>query len=139
MTIDSDAREQRVDSAIADYLDALDWVRSLGGVDACIGRCDRNLAVIEQFVESNDWIQFLASDPAIRSNTSVCLSVDLEAGQVKQLVALLAEEGAAYDIGAYRAAPAGLRIWCGATVESDDVEKLMPWLEWGYQQVKESE
>jgi phosphoserine aminotransferase len=121
---------------VADYLDALDWVRSLGGVQAAIERSVRNLAVIERFVSQRDWIDFLAKVPSQRSNTSVCLTLDLGADQVKQVVALLAAEGVAYDIGAYRDAPAGLRIWCGATVEKDDLELLMPWLEWAYRQVK---
>lgn len=123
---------------VADYLDALQWVREIGGVDEAIRRSRRNLAVIEAFVEQHDWIQFLASRPDTRSNTSVCLALDLEADAIKRLVALLAEEGVAYDIGAYRAAPPGLRIWCGATVPHEDLEALMPWLEWGYQQVRSS-
>jgi phosphoserine aminotransferase len=122
---------------VADYLDALGWIRSIGGVGESFARCERNLAVIERFVEGHDWIRFLATDPRTRSNTSVCLNLDLEADEVKQLVSLLAEEGVAYDIGAYRDAPAGLRIWCGATVDEDDLEKLMPWLEWGYRKIKE--
>jgi phosphoserine aminotransferase len=122
---------------VADYLDALEWIRSIGGVDASYRRCDRNLAVIERFVAGHDWIDFLAVDAGTRSNTSVCLTVDLDANQVKELVTLLADEGAAFDVGAYRDAPAGLRIWCGATVEEEDLENLMPWLEWGYRQVKE--
>jgi phosphoserine aminotransferase len=121
---------------VADYLDALDWVRDLGGVAAAIRRSERNLAVIEEFVTGRDWIHFLARDAAHRSNTSVCLTVDLEADQVKAMVALLDAEGVAHDIGAYRDAPAGLRIWCGATVEESDVKKLMPWLEWAYKQVR---
>ncbi|MBT8046815.1 MAG: phosphoserine transaminase [Xanthomonadales bacterium] len=121
---------------VADYLDALAWVRGLGGVRAAIQRSERNLAVIEEFVAAHDWIQFLARDPSQRSNTSVCLTLDLEADQVKAMVSLLDAEGVAHDVGAYRDAPAGLRIWCGATIEESDVEKLMPWLKWAYQQVK---
>ena len=121
---------------VADYLDALNWVRTLGGVPATIDRATRNLAVIERFVADHDWIDFLAGDPAQRSNTSVCLTLALTDEQVKQVVALLAEEQVAFDIGAYRDAPAGLRIWCGATVEESDLEKLMPWLHWAYQQIK---
>ncbi len=121
---------------VADYLDALEWVSSIGGVAETIARSERNLAVIEAFVSQHDWAHFLATDPSIRSNTSVCMTLDLEADRVKQLVALLADEGVAFDIGAYRDAPAGLRIWCGATVEASDLEKLMPWLEWAYRQVK---
>lgn len=122
---------------VADYLDALAWVRSLGGVDACIERSRRSLAVIESFVGQRDWIHFLAADPACRSSTSVCLVVDLPDEQVKGMAGLLAEEGVAYDIGAYRDAPAGLRIWCGSTVEPDDVQLLMPWLEWAHGQARE--
>ena len=121
---------------VADYLDALDWVKSLGGVDATIARADASLQAIADFVAERDWIEFLAADEGIRSNTSVCLSLDLDADQVKQVVKLLDNEGVAYDIGAYRDAPAGLRIWCGATVETSDVELLMPWIEWAYNEVK---
>jgi phosphoserine aminotransferase len=121
---------------VADYLDALAWVRDLGGLPAVILRSERNLSVIEKFVDRTEWIHFLARDKSLRSNTSVCLTVDLEADQVKAMVSLLDAEGVAHDIGAYRDAPAGLRIWCGATVEESDVEKLMPWLEWAYEQVK---
>jgi phosphoserine aminotransferase len=120
---------------VADYLDTLDWVRELGGTAASIGRCERNLAVIEEFVAAHDWIHFLAREKDQRSNTSVCLTVDLEPAKVKAMVSLLDAEGVAHDIGAYRDAPAGLRIWCGATVEQDDVKKLMPWLEWAYTQI----
>ena len=85
-------------------------------------------------VEKNDWINFLAEEKATRSNTSVCLSVDLPADKIKQMVAFLDTEGVALDIGAYRDAPPGLRIWCGATVEKEDLEALVPWLEYAYQQ-----
>ncbi|MGS2722911.1 phosphoserine transaminase [Porticoccus sp. GXU_MW_L64] len=122
--------------AVADYLDALQWVKSLGGVEAAIARSEANLAVVEDFVAQHDWIDFLAADKSIRSNTSVCLKLALQADQVKALVKLLDDEGVAYDIGSYRDAPAGLRLWCGATVEADDLKALMPWIEWAYQQVK---
>jgi len=122
---------------VADYLDALSWVRAIGGVEACIERSRSSLAAIASFVESREWIRFLAADPATRSCTSVCLVVDLPDGRVRRMAALLEEEGVAYDIDAYREAPAGLRIWCGATVEPRDVELLMPWLEWAYGQVGE--
>jgi phosphoserine aminotransferase len=120
---------------VADYLDALDWVKSLGGADAAIAKSEANLAVIKQFVADHDWISFLAEDMSTLSNTSICLSLDLEAEKVKQVVKLLEQEGVAYDIGAYRDAPAGLRIWGGATVEAADLKALMPWIEWAYQQV----
>lgn len=120
---------------VSDYLDALNWVRSLGGVAATIARSNANLAVIEDFVARTPWIHFLAKNPELRSNTSVCLTLDITEDQVKTLVKLLEKEGVAYDCGAYRDAPPGLRIWCGATVEASDVQALLPWLEWGYQQV----
>ena len=121
---------------VADYLDALQWVDGLGGVPATIARCEANLQVIADFVATNDWISFLAVEPATRSNTSVCLSLALTEEQVKRLVKLLSAEGIAYDIGAYKDAPAGLRIWCGATIETADLEALMPWLTWAYEQVR---
>ena len=122
---------------VADYLDALEWVRSIGGLVATIGRADGNLAVIDRFVEQHNWIHFLAGDENQRSNTSVCLTVDLDDEKVKSMVSLLAAEGVANDIGAYRDAPAGLRIWCGATIEESDLEKLMPWLEWAHELAQE--
>jgi phosphoserine aminotransferase len=121
---------------VADYLDALAWVDSIGGVPATMARSEANLKVIADFVAANDWISFLAKDPATRSNTSVCLTLDVSAEQVKQLVKLLETHGAAYDIGAYKDAPAGIRIWCGATVQSEDLQALLPWLSWAYNEVK---
>ena len=120
---------------VADYLDALNWIESIGGVPAAIARSEANLRVIADFVAANAWISFLAADPATRSNTSVCLSVDLSAEQVKKMVKLLDSEGVAYDIGSYKDAPAGIRIWCGATIETSDLAALMPWLAWAYAQV----
>ena len=120
---------------VADYLDALQWIETIGGVPAAIARSEANLAVIADFVAANDWISFLARDPTTRSNTSVCLSVQLAAEQVKKLVKLLDGEGVAFDIGSYKDAPAGIRIWCGATVETSDLQALMPWLAWAYEQV----
>ena len=120
---------------VADYLDALQWIESIGGVGAAIARSEANLGVIADFVAANDWISFLARDPATRSNTSVCLSVTLAAEQVKKMVKLLEAEGVACDIGSYKDAPAGIRIWCGATIESADLQALMPWLAWAYEQV----
>jgi len=120
---------------VADYLDALDWVESIGGVAETIARSECNLAVLEGWVAQRDDVHFLARLPEQRSNTSVCLTLDLPEAQVKNLVKLLEAEGVAYDIGAYRDAPAGLRIWCGATVESEDLNQLLPWLDWGIAQV----
>ena len=120
---------------VVDYLDALDWVKDIGGASACIEKSLRNLAVIESFVESHSWIHFLAETKETRSNTSVCLTLDLDADKTKQLAKLLEQEGVAFDIGSYRDAPSGLRIWCGSTVEVQDLEALMPWLEWGYKEV----
>ena len=113
---------------VEDYLDALQWSDSLGGLQGLIRRSERNLGVLDRFVGQNDWIQFLAQDPNIRSSTSVCLTLDLTKEQTKKFVSLLEAEHVAYDIGAYRDAPDGLRIWCGATVEQQDLEALMPWL-----------
>lgn len=120
---------------VADAIDAMTWVESIGGAAGSIAKSQQNLAVVEKFVAENDWIDFLAETAETRSNTSVCLKLDAEADQVKALIKLLADEGVAYDIGAYRDAPAGLRIWCGATVEASDLEAMLPWLAWGYQQV----
>jgi len=120
---------------VADYLDALAWVDRLGGVQATMARSEANLRIVADFVAAHDWISFLAQDPATLSNTSVCLRVAVSDAQVKQMVRLLEEQGVAYDIGAYKDAPAGIRIWCGATVEADDLRALMPWLEWAYTQV----
>jgi phosphoserine aminotransferase len=120
---------------VSDYLDALAWVDRIGGVKATIARSEANLKVISDFVAANDWISFLAKDPATRSNTSVCLTLKLSDDQVKKVVKLLEADGVAYDIGAYKDAPAGIRIWCGATVESSDLQVLMPWLSWAYHKV----
>ena len=121
--------------AVADYLDALDWIKSIGGQSAAIAKSRENLAVMEAFVEANDWIHFLAKEPSTRSNTSVCFTLDATEEQVKAMTKLLEKEAVAYDIGAYRDAPAGLRIWAGATVEKADLEALMPWLSWAYAEV----
>ncbi len=117
---------------VSDYLDALNWVQTIGGIDSAIAKSKANLAVLESFVERNDWIDFLAEDPDTLSNTSVCFILKADEDQIKKMTTLLQEEGVAYDIGAYRDAPPGLRIWAGATVEASDLEALCPWLEWAY-------
>ncbi len=119
-----------------DYLDALCWAESIGGLSALIQRSQNNLRVVENFVENHEWISFLAAEPEIRSNTSVCLTVNLEPQKIKELVKLLAVEKAAFDIGSYRDAPPGLRFWCGATVEEEDLKLALQWLEWAYKEVK---
>jgi len=123
-----------------DYLDALKWARSVGGYEGLVGRANANLAVLEAAVESTPWLDFLAgADPKLRSNTSVCLTVsDLDAAGVKKMAALLEAEGVAVDIGAYRSAPPGFRVWCGPTVETADVEALVPWMRWAHDEVKNS-
>lgn len=124
--------------AVEDYLQALAWARCVGGLQGLIGRADANTAVLETFVAENDWIDFLAVDPATRSNTSVCLKftdprIADGAGFAKAVAKRLEAEGVAYDIGAYRDAPPGLRIWCGGTVETADLAALMPWLSWAFE------
>lgn len=131
---------------VEDYIDALQWAKKIGGLEALIARADANAAVIGRFVERSSWLSYLAVDPSTRSNTSVCLTivdpdiaaldVDGQAAFAKGLVSLLDKEGVAYDIGHYRDAPPGLRIWCGATVETSDLEALMPWLDWAFSQQK---
>jgi phosphoserine aminotransferase len=120
---------------VSDYLDALAWVDRIGGVPATIARSEANLKVLADFVAAHDWIDFLAKDAAQRSNTSVCLTLAVSEEQVKKMAKLLEAQGVAYDIGAYKDAPAGLRIWCGATVESSDLQALLPWLTWAHAQV----
>ena len=122
--------------AVEDCIDSLEWVKSIGGQPATKARSEQSLAYIKEFVGENDWINLLAKGDDITSNTSVCLTLDLEADKVKEIISLLASKDVAYDIGAYRDAPAGLRIWCGGTVEPSDVQALMPWLKWAYEQVK---
>lgn len=120
---------------VADYVDALQWANALGGLPALIDRANENLSVLTEFVTPRDWIHFLAQNETERSNTSVCLTLDLEPKQVKKMLQWLEEEAVAFDIQSYRDAPDGLRIWCGATVESDDLRALCPWLEWAYQEL----
>jgi phosphoserine aminotransferase len=133
---------------VEDYLDALDWAKAAGGLAGLRARADGNTRVIIDWVSRATWIDFLARDPAIRSNTSVCLKVvdpavarlapDAQAAFVKGIAAALDKEGIAYDIDAYRDAPPGLRIWCGSTVERADVEALTLWLDWAYAKAKEA-
>jgi phosphoserine aminotransferase len=122
--------------AVEDYIDALEWSDSIGGLPALKQLSLNNLAVLEKFVSENDWINFLAKDPATLSSTSVCLTLDLSADKIKAFVALLEKEGVALDIGGYRDAPPSIRIWCGSTIEQTDLEALMPWLKWAYEEVK---
>jgi phosphoserine aminotransferase len=133
---------------VQDYLDALDWVESVGGLRGAIGRCDANAAVIAEWVARTPWIDFLARVPETRSNTSVCLKIvdaEVQASPPKmrdafplRMATLLDLEDAAKDIASYRHAPPGLRIWTGATVERSDLEALLPWLDWAFAQVKQS-
>ncbi|VAW06421.1 Phosphoserine aminotransferase [hydrothermal vent metagenome] len=133
---------------VEDYLDALNWAESIGGLPGLIAKSEENLAVIRDWVGRTDWVDFLASDPQTVSNTSVCLKIvapwftDLDADNqavvAKKMATLLDEEGAAFDIAAYRDAPAGLRIWAGSTVEATDLSALLPWLDWAYAQVATS-
>ncbi|MGD8538256.1 MAG: phosphoserine transaminase [Candidatus Aminicenantes bacterium] len=118
-----------------DYLAALNWAESVGGLTGLIERSNANLKVWEEFVEKHDWIDFLAENKEIRSNTSVCFKVDLPEDKLKEMVKLLADEGVAYDCGSYRDAPPGLRFWSGATVEASDLEIVTQWLEWAYNEV----
>jgi len=130
---------------VEDCLDALKWAAGIGGLVEMRRRADANLAVLAGWVEKTPWAAFLAEDPAIRSNTSVCLKVvdpkitalsdDAQADFAKKLASVLEKEGVALDIGGYRDAPAGLRIWCGATVETSDLDALTPWLDWAFASV----
>ena len=131
---------------VEDYLDTLTWAKSIGGLAALIARADANTKVLADWVAKTPWVDFLATAANIRSNTSVCLKVvdpavtrlsdDDQAAFAKTLAGLVEKEGAGYDIGHYRDAPAGLRIWCGATVEKGDVEALTPWLDWAFTEAK---
>eukprot|EP00591_Stephanopyxis_turris_P000186 CAMPEP_0195521086 /NCGR_PEP_ID=MMETSP0794_2-20130614/17905_1 /TAXON_ID=515487 /ORGANISM="Stephanopyxis turris, Strain CCMP 815" /LENGTH=414 /DNA_ID=CAMNT_0040650555 /DNA_START=29 /DNA_END=1273 /DNA_ORIENTATION=+ len=123
--------------AVEDYIDALGWTESKGGVQGLVKISQDNLSVVEKFVDENDWIDFLAKDPETRSSTSVCLTLDLTSDQIKQFVKILEDEDVAYDIGGYRDAPPSIRIWCGSTVETKDVEALMPWLKWAFDEAKQ--
>ncbi|HWM46173.1 MAG TPA: phosphoserine transaminase [Xanthobacteraceae bacterium] len=131
---------------VEDYLDALQWGKSVGGLKALIARADANTKVIADWVARTPWVDFLAREPQTRSNTSVCLKVvdpaitalapDAQAAFAKSLAAAVEKEGAGYDLGHYRDAPPGLRVWCGATVEAADVEALTQWLDWAFAATK---
>ena len=127
---------------VEDWLFALDWAERIGGLKALTARADANAGALDRWVQSANWIEHLAMDPAIRSNTSVCLqfadrsNVEANKARQKAIAKLLETEKAAYDIGAYRDAPPGLRIWCGATVDTTDIEALGPWLDWAWEQTK---
>lgn len=131
---------------VEDYIDALNWAETVGGANGLIGRSESNLAIMEEWVAKSSWADFLAENEAIRSCTSVCLKVkadwfvalskDQQAAALKNIVSLLDKEGIAFDIGAYRDAPPGLRIWCGATIEGDDLRALTSWLDWAFSQIK---
>jgi phosphoserine aminotransferase len=134
--------------AVEDYLDALNWAQSVGGLKGLIARSNANLAVLDAWVRKSGWAGFLAGDAANRSNTSVCIAItdpwfqglpdEAKADAAKKIASLLEKEGVALDIAGYRAAPPGLRIWCGATVEKADLEALTPWLDWAWSKVKET-
>lgn len=134
--------------AVEDYLDALAWAESIGGAAELMRRADANAKAVWDWIERTPWIANLAEDRTTWSNTSVCLKVvdpdvtalstDKQAKIAKDIVSMLEKEGVGYDFGAYRDAPAGLRIWCGSTVETSDVEALLPWIDWAYAQVKAS-
>jgi phosphoserine aminotransferase len=131
---------------VEDYIDALQWSKSIGGLDGLVARADANTKAIADWAAKTDWVDFLAKSADIRSNTSVCLKVvdpavtalsaDDQAAFVKSMVAALEKEGAAYDVDGYRDAPPGLRIWCGATVETADVATLTGWLDWAFANAK---
>ena len=131
---------------VEDAIDALNWIKSIGGFSGSIQKSQKNLEVVKQWVQSKDWIDFLAEDPQTISSTSICLKItadwflklseDDQQAKIKEINSMLDKEGVAYDINAYRTAPAGFRIWGGATVEASDIETLFPWIEWGYQSIK---
>ncbi len=133
---------------VEDWLDTLGWAKQVGGLDALIARADANTKTLADWVKRTPWVEFLARDPAIRSNTSVCLEIvdpavtklpaDAQGTFAKNLTALIEKEGAGYDLAYYRDAPPGLRIWCGATVEASDVEALTQWLDWAFGKTKDA-
>ncbi|MDC3032427.1 phosphoserine transaminase [Litorivicinus sp.] len=132
--IDGIFRAERINTpsmlCVADCLDTLSWIDSIGGLSGAGARSETNLSVFTEFVEKTLWLIFLAEDSPVVSNTSVCLSLEANSDQVKEIIKLLENEGVAFDIGAYRDAPSGLRVWCGATIEREDAVSLIEWLEW---------
>ncbi len=132
---------------VEDALDFFHWVETVGGAPALMERSEANLEAVTEWLERTPWVDFLTPNPAYRSNTSICLSIvdpwysalspDMQEAKAKALVSLLEKEGVAYDIGAYRDAPPGLRLWGGATVETSDLQALFPWLDWAYAQVRD--
>ncbi len=123
--------------AVEDAIFALEWAKSVGGLEGLQARCTANADALDKIVADRDWLSHLAVDKGIRSKTSVCLSVEgADADFIKAMTGALEKEGAAYDIAGYRDAPAGLRVWCGATVETADIEALGPWLDWAYATTK---
>jgi phosphoserine aminotransferase len=125
--------------AVEDAIAALEWAKSVGGLKGMIARTEANAAALDRIVEGRNWLGHLAQDPASRSKTSVCLTVDgAENDWIKRFARLLEQEGAAYDVASYRDAPPGLRIWCGATVDTADIEALGPWLDWAWEQLTHS-
>jgi hypothetical protein len=125
--------------AVEDAIFALEWAKSIGGLEGTKARCAANAGALGKIVAERDWLGHLALDEANRSMTSVCLKVDgADADFIKAFAGLLEKEGAAYDIAGYRDAPPGLRIWCGATVEADDIKAALPWIEWAYENAIEN-
>jgi phosphoserine aminotransferase len=132
--------------AVEDYLDALSWAESVGGLKGLIARSNANLKVLADWTKKTGWADFLAENETIRSNTSVCLKItdpwfaalsdEAKSDAAKKIASVLEKEGVALDIAGYRAAPPGLRIWCGATVDASDLQALTPWLDWAFAQVK---
>ena len=123
--------------AVEDAIVALEWAKSIGGLNGMIARTEANAAALDRIVEGRNWLGHLAQDSATRSKTSVCLTVDdADTDFIKRFAKLLEQEGAAYDIAGYRDAPTGLRIWCGATVDTADIEALGPWLDWAWEQMQ---
>lgn len=131
---------------VEDAVDGLRWAESIGGLPTLIERSEANLKAVADWVEARDWIDFLAKDTTIRSNTSICLKItadwyqalpeDEQAAKARQMVSLLEQEAVGYDFGSYRDAPAGIRIWGGATVDTADIEALLPWLDWSFEAIQ---